>query len=218
MCPWPGGGGSGQTKREEPSGIRGSHNFNMPDKLKIPLAEAVEVADWLVDRLAPACHRIVVAGSIRRRKPMVSDIEILYTAKVATGPSPDDLFAPLEVNCADQAIRELEREIILKRRLNKVGNETFGPLNKLMVHVASGIPVDLFASTERNFHNALVMRTGPRELNERIAVAARKKGFTWKVYGSGFENLTTGEVVVVTSEREVFSVVDLPYAEPEHRL
>jgi DNA polymerase/3'-5' exonuclease PolX len=190
----------------------------MSDKPKFPGPRASEIADWLADRLEPACHRIVVAGSIRRCKPMVSDIEILYTAKVATGPSPDDLFTPLEVNCADQAIRELEREVILKRRLNKIGNETYGPSNKLMVHVASGIPVDLFSVPEAHWFNSLVMRTGPRELNERIAIAARKKGWTWKVYGSGFESLTTGEIVRMTSEREVFAFVGMDYLLPEHRL
>jgi DNA polymerase/3'-5' exonuclease PolX len=188
------------------------------DKPQFPLDEAGVIADRIVDRLLPACHRIVVAGSIRRRKPMVSDIEILYVDQTEMRPSPYDMFKTAVFNHADQAIREMERDGTLKRRLSRVGKETYGELNKLMVHIASGIPVDLFATTEANFPNALVMRTGPRELNERIAVAARKQGFTWKVYGAGFENLITGEIVPMTSEREVFSFVDLPYAEPEHRL
>jgi len=187
------------------------------DKPQFPLDEAGVIADRIVDRLLPACHRIVVAGSIRRRKPMVSDIEILYVDQTEMRPSPYDMFKTAVFNHADQAIREMERDGTLKRRLNKMGNETYGELNKLMVHVASGIPVDLFASTERNFPNALVMRTGPKELNERIAVAARKKGFTWKVYGSGFESLTTGEIVTVASEREVFEFVDMAYLLPESR-
>ena len=190
----------------------------MSDKREFPGPEASEIANRLVDRMEPHCHRIVVAGSIRRRKPFASDIEILYVERTEMRPSLYDMFKTAVFNHADQAIREMERDGTLKRRLNKVGNETYGELNKLMVHIASGIPVDLFATTEANFPNALAMRTGPRELNERIAVAARKKGFTWKVCGPGFASLTTGEIVTMTSEREVFKFVDMEYLEPEHRI
>jgi len=45
-----------------------------------------------------------------------------------------------------------------------------GPLNKLAVYVGSGIPVDLFATTEECWFNALVCRTGSAETNVKIAV------------------------------------------------
>jgi hypothetical protein len=38
----------------------------------------------------------------------------------------------------------MEKAGVLERRKNTIGRETFGPLNKLMRHRASGIPVDLF--------------------------------------------------------------------------
>jgi DNA polymerase/3'-5' exonuclease PolX len=106
---------------------------------------------------------------------------------------------------------------ILSRRLNSKGAETFGPLNKLMRHVASGIPVDLFAATPENWFNYLVCRTGPAELNARIAGEAKRIGWKWHPYGSGFTALDNGQESLVECERDVFDFVGLPYFAPEQR-
>ena len=53
------------------------------------LASAKEVTDQLVRLLAPHCERIAVAGSIRRKRPDVKDIELLCASKVT---STADLF------------------------------------------------------------------------------------------------------------------------------
>lgn len=46
-------------------------------KTKIPLATAKEVAGQLVEQLTDACKRIEVAGSIRRCRLEIGDIEIV---------------------------------------------------------------------------------------------------------------------------------------------
>lgn len=46
-------------------------------KTKKLYAEALQVAEKLVDWLAPACDRIVIAGSIRRRCDLIGDIELV---------------------------------------------------------------------------------------------------------------------------------------------
>ncbi len=82
----------------------------------------------------------------------------------------------------------------------------WGEKNKLAVHVASGVPVDLFAATEANWFNYLVCRTGPGESNIAIASAAKAMGWQWHPYGTGFSRpvgLGT-EGRAVASEREVF--------------
>lgn len=52
-------------------------------KKKFPAASAIQVAQSIVAALAPSCQRIEIAGSLRRRKQEVGDIEILYVAKTA---------------------------------------------------------------------------------------------------------------------------------------
>lgn len=50
----------------------------MSDKQRWPLKEALIIAETLANVLELRCERILIAGSIRRRKPEVGDIELLY--------------------------------------------------------------------------------------------------------------------------------------------
>ena len=183
-------------------------------------AVARQVAEEIIYALTPCCARIEIAGSLRRKKPDVGDIEILHIPRFDDIPAPGNLFCQ-PINLADKIILDLEANGILERRLNSRGREAFGPLNKLMRHVASGIPVDLFATTEECWYNALVCRTGPADLNKQIAAAAIAKGWHWNVYGPGFSrpagNTRETEAHLVISERDVFEFVGLPYLEPEQR-
>ena len=54
------------------------------------LVTAKQIADSIVDAIGPACSRAHVAGSIRRQKPEVKDIEI-----VAIVNDYDDLYKRL---------------------------------------------------------------------------------------------------------------------------
>lgn len=194
-------------------------------KLKFPLADAVPVANWLVTMLDPVCLRVQVAGSIRRRKPEVGDVEILFIPRLQRVHAPQgDLFTPAEAwdNAAEKKILELEQGGLLARRKTATGRDTYGPKNKLMVHVATGIPVDLFTATEQNWFNLLVCRTGPAESNTRIASAAQWRGWKWTPYGLGFTRVADPdggleEVHRVGSEQDVFDFVGLPFKDPQDR-
>lgn len=203
----------------------------MSDKQKFERAVAVRVAGEVCRALLPACEpdRCIVAGSLRRsrepgRQPRireVGDVEIVYVSQVENQPVPGDMFARHDVALADQAIERLELAGVLERRRNVKGAQMFGPKNKLMRHVATGVPVDLFSTTEDCFANYLVCRTGPARLNTRIAMLAREKGWQWNPYGSGFSRggpLRGGqEYHAVKSEADVFRFVGLPELEPWDR-
>jgi DNA polymerase/3'-5' exonuclease PolX len=185
-------------------------------KLRYPRLFALGVAREIIEVLEPACVRITAAGSLRREKPDVGDVEILYIPRFST--QLVGLFSePARVDLATEAIKGLQDAGLLERRLNSKGSETYGALNKLMRHCASGIPVDIFAATLDNWFNYLVCRTGPAELNQRISVAAQCIGWRWRPYSSGFFALDNGQVARMESEEDVFSFVGLPYCEPRDR-
>jgi DNA polymerase/3'-5' exonuclease PolX len=187
-------------------------------KTKFPLAAAQAVADEITRALRPGCAEVVIAGSVRRLKPEVSDVEIVYVPRVETQPDPGDLFASRSANYAEEAIAALLKAGTLAKRKNVNGAETFGPRNKLLVHMRTGIPVDLFATAADCLANYLVCRTGPAELNQHIATLALKRGWRWNPYGPGFTALSGEASHPVTSEREVFDFVGLPYREPRERV
>lgn len=189
----------------------------MSDKPRFPNATGMRVAAELCRALKPACERLVVAGSLRRRRPTIGDVEILYISRTETRPDPADLFRNVQVILVDEVIATLENAGVLERRTNTKGSEMFGEKNKLMRHRATGLPVDLFATSEASWWNYLVCRTGPAESNTRIATLAREKGYQWGPYSPGFTHLGNGRITRMKSEEAVFQFVGIPYLPPDQR-
>jgi len=167
------------------------------------LENAKVIAEKLKSLLAPVCEKIEVAGSIRRRKPEVGDIELLCIPRYVVG-----------VDQLDSEIGALMIQGILGHRRTRRGSRIYGPKNKLMIDI-SGIGVDIFSTDEKCWPVALVVRTGGKETNKRIATAALRKGWRFHAYGSGFS--TPDGEIVCRSERKVFEAVGLPYQEPWER-
>ena len=116
----------------------------MTEEKRWGLAEATRVAEALRDILEPHCERFAIAGSVRRNKLFVKDIEIVYIPKLV---APADLFGETMVSAMDVKLDSLvERGDLLKKRLNVRGSPTYGPVNKLLTHVPTGIGVDVFAT------------------------------------------------------------------------
>lgn len=185
-------------------------------KTRWPLGDALKVANVLAIVLEPVCVRVAVAGSCRRQKPDVGDIELVYIPKVERRPWGLGLETE-EVNLTELAIKQMIEAGTLAPRKNCNGSVCLGQHNKLLVHVATGIPVDLFATTEPAWHNYMVCRTGPADSNTRIATEARRQGMQWHPYAAGFTRLSTGETVTVAREEDVFAIVGLPYRLPWER-
>lgn len=188
------------------------------EKKRWPRAAALEVASELCAALKPSCSRLIVAGSLRRRKADVGDVEIIYIPRFEDRQF--DMFTVAPVNLADKTIGDLLNSGALSKRASKTGSFAWGAKNKLAVH-RSGIPVDLFAATESNWWNYLVCRTGPADSNTRICMAAQQRGWKWNPYGAGFSRggplAGEPEEYIVTSEEDVFRFVGLPFAQPEDR-
>ena len=79
----------------------------MSDAEKRPYDQVLTVANCLVTALHPACHRIEIAGSLRRKKTMVGDIEIVAVPILHTNligdpmdtSEVDDLLAAWPITC-----------------------------------------------------------------------------------------------------------------------
>ncbi|MBA7554323.1 hypothetical protein ES705_46937 [subsurface metagenome] len=164
------------------------------------LEKAKVIAEEIRVLLRPACDRIEIAGSIRRRKPEVGDIELLVIPKYFAG-----------VDQLDRELGALMVQGILGFRLNKLGRRVYGSKNKLLRHVESGIGIDIFSTDAKCWPVALVVRTGGKYTNKCIARAALRKGYRFHAYGDGFD--TPDGYLHCSSEREVFEAVGLRYLE-----
>ena len=163
--------------------------------MRYPYKDAMPVAEEIVGWLKPYCLKIIIAGSLRRKKPDVGDIEILVISrKCLDGISLDGISV-------DTKISELILRGIFSYRLNKRGSRVYGKQNKLLVHCASGIPLDVCSTTEENWWVALVCRTGSKESNIMISMAAKKLGMKFDVFSTTEKNWATA-LVVRTGSKE----------------
>ncbi len=183
-------------------------------KKKYDRAKAIKAAKEIVDWLMPQTERLILAGSLRRRKFKVGDIEILYIPTFRDERL--DLLTTGPVNQTDKMLQTLIDAKIIAKRQNVNGSEVWGEKNKLAVHVASGIPVDFFATTIESWYNYLVCRTGGARNNTLIAEAYQRQGKKWNPYGPGF-TIRAGHQVRNASEAAVYENAGLRYLQPWER-
>lgn len=166
--------------------------------------------------LATYCERLTIAGSIRRRKLDCGDIELLAVPRLSLGMDlwGKDINSMEGVSLLDHRVLQLIKMGVLDYRLDAKRHRSFGPLNKYLVHVASGIPVDLFSTTVSNFGMALVVRTGPAAFNIKMMATFRRMGMLGHAYGGVSKD---GREIPCPNEVDVFNLLGWPYIPPEKR-
>jgi DNA polymerase/3'-5' exonuclease PolX len=206
----------------------------------IPLSDAQDCAQMILQLLKGCCKKIAVAGSIRREKQFVNDIEILCVPKkektiIDIPPiqnkknddqtlfDMDGITAKNVITKKDVVVDLLQERIInlieggiLSKRKKINGTTTFGEKTKLLVDVESNLPVDIFSCEEEDWYNCMVSRTGGLKTNIEIASLAKKYGMRWLAFGPGFLK-KNGEIINISKEEDVFEIVGLPYRAPNQR-
>lgn len=182
-------------------------------KAKHAIEDAAPVAVELIELLGPCCDRFEIAGSMRRGRLEVGDIEILYIPKFE--PRQSGLFDTEPFNLAEEAIGKLLSTQVLAKRPNVNGSHTWGKQNKLAVHLSSEIPVDLFATTAERWWVSLVIRTGGKDTNLELTTGAQRLGRKLHAYGN--ITMEDGREVIAESEQHVFELCGVRYQEPEAR-
>lgn len=183
---------------------------------KIKLEDAKIIAQQLINLLSEHCERIEVAGSVRRNKPKVKDIELVIIPKVEVEFSglfndEENIFYPID--------RFIQGDDRFDFRLNKNGQRMYGEKNKLIVyHPVPGvnIPVDIFAASKENFMMVKFVRTGGAENNLQVARKANSLGMNLRIYESCFED-KRGYKYIMNSEEQIYKFLELPYLQPEER-
>lgn len=171
------------------------------------LFQAEDIAQTLVEQMRPHCERIQIAGSIRRQKPNVGDIEIVAIPKWEPRTDPADLFGaeiPYNVLFGDWSA---SAGIEWLKGWNADGKFWQGMLPQ-------GIKLDLFLVNDRNWGNQLLVRTGCAEFSRAVVTHAAEQGFPFR---DGYVRGRDGRQLEMPTERDVFALLDLEYVVPEAR-
>lgn len=110
---------------------------------RVPLAEAQTRATALLELLGPACARLEVVGSVRRRQADVGDLELLAIPRYVERPKPGALW-DLQWQSELAALQtELLRSERVQPRLETNGHTRLG--SRYSALVFDGLPLDLFS-------------------------------------------------------------------------
>ncbi|MFD7413292.1 DNA polymerase/3'-5' exonuclease PolX [Kitasatospora purpeofusca] len=157
------------------------------------LDAATALADRIVEAIAavPGCTRCAHAGSLRRMRETVGDIDVLATAEDSA-----PLMAALTA---------------LPSTAEVIGT---GP-TKTSIRTTDGIQVDLRVVPEEDWGAALVYFTGSKAHNIKLRTMAVRAGLKLSEYG--LFDAEGGEKIVSASEDEVYAALGLPWIAPPLR-
>jgi DNA polymerase/3'-5' exonuclease PolX len=138
---------------------------------KYPYAGAHKVASYILDLLRPWCERIHLAGSLRRMRPEVKDIEIVCEPKREF--VQDGLFADngdmLIVKDFTEALATIT-EAVIKGNIDGRYMQI-----KTTSKICPGIYLDLFMPQPADYWRQYAIRTGSAEYAQVVIASGWKK-------------------------------------------
>ncbi len=161
---------------------------------KYPYAETFVIATAVLEQLKPHCIRAEIAGSLRRKKPMVGDIEIVAIPK------------PYLTGMFENGIASVVN------KWEKVRGEL--PCKYTQRILQEGIALDLFFAEEGNWGNIFAIRTGSADYSYKVLASA------WAEQGyksDGGYLFKDGKRYEMKEEKDLFDLLNLRYVEPEKR-
>jgi DNA polymerase (family X) len=159
---------------------------------RLSLADAQSMAESFIRELRklPQVEEIMYAGSLRRQKETVRDIDLLV---LSPKPSPVmDRFTTLPLVSTAQAKGETKSSVL----------------------TSGGVQVDCRVVEKNSFGAALLYFTGSKSFNVRLRMLAQKTGHKINEYGV-FDK--AGRFVCGRTEEEIFKFLKMQYVPPEMR-
>jgi DNA polymerase (family 10) len=160
---------------------------------RIPLGTAWPVATALLEELKATCPEVLqatAAGSLRRMRATIGDIDLLTSSEVPT---------PVMRAFSD---------------LSPIARVLLSGQTKTSVRLHNGLQVDLRVLEPDRWGAALQYFTGSQAHNVRVRELAQKQGLSLSEYG--FKRQDDGEILC-PEEAEVYETLGLPWIPPELR-
>jgi DNA polymerase (family 10) len=163
------------------------------------LNTADEIATKMTDFLAglPGVEKITPAGSLRRGRETVGDLDLLVTGK-----------------CCDT---ESHRNAVIDRIVSFPGilDVLAKGENKVSIKLRSGMQVDVRLLSPESFGAAMQYFTGSKNHNVQLRQRAIKQGYTLNEYG--LVRVEDNKRVAGKTEEEIYKTLGLKFIPPELR-
>src|SRR5437016_6355093 len=166
-------------------------------RFHLDAADAIAAKMMELLKHLPGVEKVTPAGSLRRGRETVGDLDLLVTG-----------------NCCTQ---EEQRNKVLEQILGFPGiHEVLAKgENKVSFRLRSGMQVDVRLLPPDSFGAAMQYFTGSKTHNVALRQRALKMGFTLNEYG--LAELESGKRVAGKAEEEIYAKLKLEYIPPELR-
>ncbi len=185
---------SGMSARTEQNILAGIGRLDQQSG-RLLLHDADRLAGELLAGLGrvPGIHQIASAGSLRRRRATIGDLDILAAC--------DD---PAELIRAFEQLPDVER--VLNAGTDKAS---------VVLRADGDRQVDLMLCRPEAWGSHLVHFTGSKEHNVELRARAQDRGLS--LSEKGFKDVETGELLLAATEEDVYARLDMAWVPPELR-
>jgi len=172
---------------------------------KISYRAALETAQALETSLAFVCERTLIAGSLRRQKSEVGDLELVVLPK----------FEPIE----DMFGEVCGQHSLLDAVLADIAPARTKDGDRFKQFVWEGMPVDLFIATRETWGCIATIRTGSADFTHWLVTSRRQGGGCPSHLRFSEGRLMDGALALDTrDEAQLFEALDQPWVEPIERV
>ena len=170
----------------------------------LPFAEAFKLAGPVAEELRPHVVRLEAAGSLRRRAPVVGDLEFVVEPRMVAA----DLFGTMAPDT------EPIRKALFQMGSWVKGGKRFMQITDLLG--LEGVTLDLFlVHPPAQWGSILAIRTGPWQLGRYCVTAMKERGY---LHEEGHVvHMETGETVPTPTEEDFFGFAGVDFVLPAER-
>jgi len=164
---------------------------------------ACRIVPKILEKWSPLCQRIEVAGSFRRNRHSINDLDFVVQIDPALRA---EFLELLKESCRVLRGDDTDAQ-------NTIAEIAFGTLEGFQVDLffAHGGVKDLFSEQPTNWGSLLLCRTGSAQHNIRFANLVKAKGWHWNPY-RGIEH--GDRIVASDTEQAMYAAVGVEFIEP----
>jgi len=183
---------------------------------RFPLVEAEVIAGSLVSVISSACERIEVAGSIRRARPDVGDIELVAVPRINS--LPEGMWGKRLINRLTERLDVLiDADVLSAHPTDPKRGERYSKL----IDPLSGLQVDVFSASADTYGLILLIRTGSAAYSQRFVTDLRGRGLhsaSGQLHRGGLGcGAYECELVPTPEEVDVYTAAGWPFVNPGMR-
>ncbi len=193
----------------------------MSSNTKLPYRQVFPLAEKLVERLAPACARIEIAGSLRRRCPYAGDIELVAIPKFERPVLGVTKQEEWDWSALDHLLAQWDRakQIDIVKGSKLRGRDRKYTQFVFVSNTGQQYTVDLFLQPDpATWGVNLLIRTGSQDFSRRMVTPKAKGGWMPNELNVADARVWRGpEALATPEERTVFELWGMAYVRPEER-